>query len=422
MATVINGTTGIDKVQDGSVTSSKIVDGTIASGDMADGAVTLSKMAAGVIPAGVAKVSSNPLITTNGSIGDQWINTTTGEMFILKDATTNENIWKGQDGSTISPIVDVNFKTVLYTGNGSNGHSITGFGFQVDFAWIKIRNQPYSHNIIDSVRGATVSLNTELGAESAANVGLVSFDSDGFSTTTTGETNSNGQSYVAWCASLPNDYTTNNSGSIASTVKTNGWMSVVAYTGTATNATVGHNLDGVCEMMIVKRRNGTGGPWNVYHKAVGNTKSLQMQWTGTGYTSITRWNNTTPTNAVFTVGTDWEMNGNGDTFIAYAFTSVADKCKVGSYDGTGVAGLAIDCGFEPGWVMIKCSTDVRNWAIIDSVRGVDKMIYANSVATELTGRTEISSFSSTGFTIGNTDPTVNKIGHTYIYLAIAKQL
>jgi hypothetical protein len=50
----------------------------------------------------VTKASSNPLLTTNGSIGDQWINTTTGELFILKDATTDDNIWKGQDGSEVN--------------------------------------------------------------------------------------------------------------------------------------------------------------------------------------------------------------------------------------------------------------------------------------------------------------------------------
>jgi hypothetical protein len=52
---------------------------------------------------GPTKASSNPLITTNGSLGDQWINTTTGELFILKDATTNSNVWQGQEGSTVEP-------------------------------------------------------------------------------------------------------------------------------------------------------------------------------------------------------------------------------------------------------------------------------------------------------------------------------
>jgi hypothetical protein len=53
----------------------------------------------------VTKTASNPLITTNGSLGDQWINTTTGELFILKDATAGSNFWKNQaGGSHIQPV------------------------------------------------------------------------------------------------------------------------------------------------------------------------------------------------------------------------------------------------------------------------------------------------------------------------------
>ena len=52
---------------------------------------------------GPTKASSNPAVDTNGTLGDQYINTTTGEFFILNDATTNSNVWQGQDGSTVEP-------------------------------------------------------------------------------------------------------------------------------------------------------------------------------------------------------------------------------------------------------------------------------------------------------------------------------
>jgi hypothetical protein len=47
--------------------------------------------------------SSNPLITSNGALGDQWNNYTTGEVFICIDATTNNNIWEGTKGTTVAP-------------------------------------------------------------------------------------------------------------------------------------------------------------------------------------------------------------------------------------------------------------------------------------------------------------------------------
>ena len=46
------------------------------------------------------------------------------------------------------------FKTVLYTGNGNSGRSITGVGFKPDFVWIKNRDSTYQHQVYDSVRGA----------------------------------------------------------------------------------------------------------------------------------------------------------------------------------------------------------------------------------------------------------------------------
>ena len=48
--------------------------------------------------------SSNPAVDTNPSaVGDRFINTSTGELFITTDVTTDENIWKGQLGTTVKP-------------------------------------------------------------------------------------------------------------------------------------------------------------------------------------------------------------------------------------------------------------------------------------------------------------------------------
>jgi len=45
---------------------------------------------------------NNPAITTNPpSIPYQWINTTTGEMFVCVDNAKDMNIWQGQAGTEI---------------------------------------------------------------------------------------------------------------------------------------------------------------------------------------------------------------------------------------------------------------------------------------------------------------------------------
>jgi len=48
--------------------------------------------------------ASNPLITTNGSVNDLWFNTSTLELFICRDATVDNNVWEGNDGTSVAPI------------------------------------------------------------------------------------------------------------------------------------------------------------------------------------------------------------------------------------------------------------------------------------------------------------------------------
>jgi hypothetical protein len=45
--------------------------------------------------------AGNPTTTVNGEVGDVWANTTSGEIFVCTDATTDANIWIGQNGTTV---------------------------------------------------------------------------------------------------------------------------------------------------------------------------------------------------------------------------------------------------------------------------------------------------------------------------------
>ena len=48
--------------------------------------------------------SSDPTVSTNPSaVGDRFINTTSGELFVATDVTAGENIWKGQLGTDVEP-------------------------------------------------------------------------------------------------------------------------------------------------------------------------------------------------------------------------------------------------------------------------------------------------------------------------------
>jgi len=62
------------------------------------------------------KSDKNPTTHENLPLGTKWKNTTTGEVFVCTDDTTNKNIWVGQLGTKITPI---NNNTVDVFGDGS---------------------------------------------------------------------------------------------------------------------------------------------------------------------------------------------------------------------------------------------------------------------------------------------------------------
>jgi hypothetical protein len=205
-----------------------------------------------------------------------------------------------------------------------------------------------------------------------------------------------------------------------------GFFDEVCYTGTGSARTVAHNLAAVPELMIVKVRSAAGINWSCYHSALGNTQVISLNEDIQAYTS-SQWNNTTPTSAVFSVGTQDNVNGSGRTYVAYLFATVAGVSKVGSYTGTGTA-QTINCGFTTGsrFVMIKRTDEAASgnpWFVWDTARGMipanDPYLLLNSTAAEVTG-TDFVDTASTGFEITSTAPAaINASGGTFIFLAIA---
>ena len=70
--------------------------------------------------------------------------------------------------------------------------------------------------------------------------------------------------------------------------------------------------------MIFKRRN-SSSDWIVYHNKRGATKYISLNSTGAGSAYEPYFADTEPTSSVFTVDTAGDINGSGDTFIAYCF-------------------------------------------------------------------------------------------------------
>jgi hypothetical protein len=287
-----------------------------------------------------------------------------------------------------SDVMDVK----LYTGNGSS-QSITGLGFSPDFVWVKARNASYSHRLWDAVRGATKGLMSDgTDAEFTEANGLTAFNSDGFSIGT--GLSESAKTYAAWTWDAGSSTVTNTSGTISSQVRANAsaGFSIVTYTGTGANATVGHGLGVAPGMVIVKRRD-TSGNWQVRHTSIAAASSIQLNLTNAAASATTVWNSTAPSSTVFSVGTDATVNASGGTYVAYCFAPVAGYSSFGSYTGNGSAdGPFIYTGFRPRFVMLKGSSFVSNWHILDAARNAynvtDSFLRPNLSSQELNGITE----------------------------------
>lgn len=336
---------------------------------------------------------------------------------------TNKRLIKSNDEGGLG----LSFNTVLYTGNGT-GKSITGVGFQPDFTWIKNREQPDNHRLVDSVRGATNYLVSNLtNAENTSSNNVVSLDSNGFTVGSAASVNTNNEDYVSWNFKAGGAAVTNTDGTITSQVSANteAGFSVVSYNKALGSpaASIGHGLNDQPKMIIVKTRD-VADTWRVYHTAIGGTQYLSLNETTQALSASSIWNNTDPTTSVFTVGNDGSV-GYGN-MIAYCFAEVEGFSSFGSYVGTGASGNTVVTGFEPAFVMIKCTSNVMNWAIFDNKRDTtnpnEAILYPNLSLAETNSAGSGINFLANGFELDTVSGGwINASGYSYIYMAFANQ-
>ena len=318
------------------------------------------------------------------------------------------------------------FNTKLFTGNGGT-QSISSVGFQPDWVWLKSRSVADSPILFDAVRGVTKRLmSNSTGAETTEAQEVQSFDSDGFTVGNSDNANRNNATMVAWNWKANGAGSSNTDGSITSTVSVNATsgFSIVKFTGTGSLATVGHGLGSAPKMIIMKNTNTTNG-WEVYHQSLGNTDYIQLNTTDISYSSATRWNNTSPTNNVFTVNTENGVNKSGSDLIAYCFAEKTGFSKFGKYTGNGSTdGAFVYTGFKPAFVIIKNTSATEHWNMNDNKRDpfnvMSKRLYPSSANNEVTDASYYMDYLSNGFKIRSNSSSWNSSGNTMIYMAFAE--
>jgi len=318
------------------------------------------------------------------------------------------------------------FNTKIYTGNGGT-QSITDLGFQPDLTWIKQRGGTTNNVLYDAVRGAYWTMQSNTTNSQTADDGLTAWNSGGWNMANVSTTNGNGLSYVGWNWLGANGTAANTAGSINSTVSVNttSGFSIVSWTGTGSASTIGHGLNAVPKMYIVKNKSTGSTQWRVYHASLGATKFMCLDATQAVGTASSIFNNTEPTSSVFSVGTDDAANKSGDSLIAYCFAEKTGYSKFGSYKGSGNAdGPFVYTGFKPAFIMTKQTNGADWWVINDTKRDTFNAstlgIRPNDSAAESSDSAWTKDILSNGFKQRTTNGGSNGSGNTYIYMAFAE--
>jgi hypothetical protein len=324
------------------------------------------------------------------------------------------------------------FQPTLYTGTGSS-LAVTQSGnstFQPDWVWIKGRSGATEHVLTDAVRGVTKELSSnDAGAEETVAQGLTAFGSAGFTVGTDGSYNTSSATYVGWQWKANGSGSSNEDGSInttATSVNTTAGFSISTYTGTGSNATVGHGLGIAPSFVLIKSRNDTHD-WYVWTPALSGTEFLVLNTTAAkGTASPEVWNSTAPTSSVVSLGTSIGVNRNTYNYVMYCFAEIPGYSSIGSYTGNGSTdGPFVYTGFKPAWLIVKRAVGgTGNWDMFDIKRDpinpADAVLDADSSGAEASYATIDFDFLSNGFKVRGTQSNINASGSTYIYMAFAE--
>ena len=339
-------------------------------------------------------------------------------------------------------------KPVIWTGNGVSGRGIPT-GFAPDLVWLKRTNGTTAWIAQDTIRGATkdLYLNTT-GAEYTDTSTINGFYSEGFNVGDAASVNSNTNTYAAYAWKAGGNNNTFNvdgrgyatfaaSGTTAGTITPTGTsigtkqgFSIIQYTGTGSLGTVPHGLNSAPDFLVVKRVNSSEG-WQVYHSQMDATApedySMELESTGARADTTNRWNDTAPTNSVFTVNTHNGVNASGSTYIAYLWHNIPGVQKFGTYTGNADSSLGpyVELGFRPALLICKNTGGTADWPVMDDVTNsynpMDAPLftcYANAQTADAGYKLD---FLSNGFKVRNDQNSYNQNGYRYIYLAWAHQ-
>ena len=288
------------------------------------------------------------------------------------------------------------FNTIQYTGTGETlkvdaDVDLTEGGF----VWIKSTGQS-SHRMYDTVQGPEKFLQpntTTPQVASPEDAGIVSFNKNGFTLgSVDAGVNTLDEEYTAWVFK-----------------KTPGFLDIVKTPGKGTYT---HNLNAKPTFVIAKSLD-VAGNWFVYEFSKNLNAYTVLNSSAKFVSSSGAWG-TEITDTEFTLGTPF-----GNTpYIVYLFRSNQQTISNASYLGNNAYNL-INCGFKPGFSIIKNYLTTGNWVMTDSVRGIDHYYTADENNPDQVNVSLIKAYTDTGIELGANNP-LNTANGQYQYFAVAE--
>ena len=324
----------------------------------------------------------------------------------------------GNAGSDPLYVEDV-FSTFLYTGTGSamainNGIDLAGEGGLV---WFKNRETTDNHVLFSPTFGASKMQRLTSEAQEAVGTDVFqSFNANGFTHGGWTGVGGNGNDIASWTFR-----------------KAEKFFDIQTWTGNDVQGReISHALGSTPGCIICKDLTNASANWIVYNSGTGATKATYLNTTDSAVTASLFWDDTAPTDSVFTIGDFSSINASGRNYVAYLFASDAggfgddgdeNIVKCGSYTGNGTVGREVNLGFEPQWFLVKPNAS-DGWYLFDSVRG-----WSDSLAAAIRPNTndeEGNGFyylpiNATGIAFNaSSGGALNANGTEYIYIAIRR--
>jgi len=329
------------------------------------------------------------------------------------------------------------FQVHYYVGTGS-AHAETFGGNSAlapDLVWIANRTGIDDSMIFDAIRGTTKWISSgywpaPIKAEVTDANSLTAFSTDGFSVGT-GDINTGSSNYGGYFwKGDGSGGATNEDGSIDSTVNVNttAGISIIRWSGSGANATIGHGLNNAPGLVITRPFETTnhGAYWleglaGTHYLGFGDLSANDGSISDTSF-----WNSTVPSSTVFSVGSSVHTNTSGtDNMIAYAFEAIEGFSSFGKYIGNGSTdGSFIYTGFSPAFLIIKRGDSGGSVGALWDVEGsLFRNLWNNSwnytERTTLCTSCNVFDALSNGFKLRATDANRNASGATYHYWAFA---